>query len=120
MAESEVCICERECPEKGGSCRVSYPLVLVGMRLKSVAQSRAERSVVDGAADLKQEISTSSGPAHLLRFVHSPIDEKARSSCVGRVGADRDELPRRKPRLPLADLRFPRRWPTNSESAGAT
>src|SRR5450755_135313 len=46
------------------------------MRLKSLAQSRAERSIVDRAANLKQEISTSSGPAHLLRLVHSPIDEK--------------------------------------------
>src|ERR1700693_831144 len=54
------------------------------MRLKSVAQSRAERSVVDRAANLKQEISTSSGPAHLLRFVHSPIDEKVCSSFCNR------------------------------------
>jgi hypothetical protein len=36
------------------------------MRLKSVAQSRTELSIVDRAANLKQEISTSSGPAHLL------------------------------------------------------
>ena len=42
----------------GGSCRVGEPRVLVGMRLKSVAQSRAERSIVDRAANLKQEIQT--------------------------------------------------------------
>ena len=66
----------RECPANGGSSGVGQPLVLVGMRLESVAQSRAERSIVDRAANLKQEIGTSSGPAHLLRLVHSPIDEK--------------------------------------------
>jgi hypothetical protein len=37
------------------------------MRLKSVAKSGVERSNVDRAANLKQEIGTSSGPTHLLR-----------------------------------------------------
>ena len=47
------------------------------MRLKSVAQSGGQRSVAERATQTqKQEISTSSGPAHLLRLVHSPIDEK--------------------------------------------
>ena len=34
-----------------GSSGVSQSLVLVGMRLKSVAQSRAERSIVDRAVE---------------------------------------------------------------------
>src|SRR5450755_4208422 len=54
------------------------------MRLKSLAQSRAERSIVDRAANLKQEISTSSGPAHLLRLVHLPIGEKVCGSFCNR------------------------------------
>ena len=54
------------------------------MRLKSVAQSRAELSIVDRAANLEQEIRTSSGPAHLLRFVHSPIDKKVCGSFCNR------------------------------------
>ena len=54
------------------------------MRLESVAQSGAERSIVDRAANLKQEIGTSSGPVHLLRFVHSPIDEKVCGSFCNR------------------------------------
>ena len=54
------------------------------MQLKSVAQSRAERSIVDRAANLKQEIGTSSGPAHVLRLVHSPIDEKVCGSFCNR------------------------------------
>ncbi len=54
------------------------------MRLKSVAQSRAERSIVDRAANLKQEIGASSGPAHLLRLAHSPIDEKVCGSFCNR------------------------------------
>ena len=68
----------------GGSCRVGQPLVLVGMRLKPVAQPRAERSIVNRAANLEQEIGTSSGPAHLLRLVHSPIDEKVCGSLGDR------------------------------------
>ena len=63
----------------GGSCRVGLT-----MRLESVAKSRTELSIVDRAANLKQEISTSSGPAHLLRFVHSPIDEKVCGSFCNR------------------------------------
>ena len=54
-----------ECPATGGSCRVGQPPVLMGMRLKSVAQFWAERSIVDRAANLKQEIGASSGPPHL-------------------------------------------------------
>ena len=77
-----------ECPANGGSCRVGEQRVLVGMRLKSVAQSRAERSIVDRAANLKQEISTSSRPAHLLRFVHSAVHQK-----IGRPFGDRGADP---------------------------
>src|ERR1700728_2653636 len=46
--------------------------------------TQAERSIVDRAADLEQEIGTSSGPAHLLRLVHSPIDEKVCGSLGDR------------------------------------
>ena len=79
------CYLERrwwERPANGGSSGVGQPLVLVGMRLKSVTKSRAERSIADRAANLKQEIGTSSGPAHLLRLVHSPIDEKVCGSAL--------------------------------------
>jgi hypothetical protein len=62
----------------GGLCRGDRLFVLVGMRLKPVAQPRTERSIVDRATNLDQEIGTSSGPAHLLRLVHSPIDETPR------------------------------------------
>src|SRR3984885_11405840 len=54
------------------------------MRLKPVAQPGAERSIVDRAADLEQEIGTCSGPAHLLRLVHSSIDEKVCGSLGDR------------------------------------
>src|ERR1700733_6247300 len=54
------------------------------MRLKPVAQPGAERSIVDRAANLEQEIGTSSGAAHLLRLVHSPIDEKVCGSLGDR------------------------------------
>jgi hypothetical protein len=37
---------------------------------------QSERSIIDRAANLKQEISPSSGPAHLLRFAHSPIEDE--------------------------------------------
>ena len=79
---------EVDCPtgvsSEWGSSGAGQPLVLVGMRPKSAAQSRTKRPIVDGAANLKQEIGTSSGPTHLLRLVHSPIDEKVCGSFCNR------------------------------------
>ena len=37
-----------------------------------------EGSVVDRTANLEQEIGASSGPSHLLRLVHSSIDQEVR------------------------------------------
>ena len=45
---------------------------------KSAAEPRTECSVVDRAANLEQEIGSSPGPSHLLRLVHSPIDQEVR------------------------------------------
>ncbi len=40
------------------------------------------RAIVDGAADLQQEVGAPSCPSHLLGFIHSPVDEEIR----GRFG----------------------------------
>jgi hypothetical protein len=62
----------------GGSCRYRKYRALVGAWLKSAAEPRTECPVVDRAANLEQEIGTSPGPSHLLRLVHSPIDQEVR------------------------------------------
>jgi len=41
-------------------------------RLKQVAESRAERAVVDRTPNLQQQVGASSRPSHLLRLVHPP------------------------------------------------
>ena len=44
----------------GGSCRFSKGRVCIGDPAKSMPKSSAERAVVDGAADLEQQISATS------------------------------------------------------------
>ena len=62
---------------------------LVGMRLKSVAQSRAERSIVDRAADLKQEIGTA-----FLMCRESGASDLHRAALADRTRARRTTLTR--------------------------
>ena len=64
------------------------------MWLKPVAEPRAECSIVDCAANLEQEIGTSSGPAHLLRFIHSAVDEKVCGSLSDRRSDPMQEFKR--------------------------
>src|SRR5271166_4905281 len=45
-------------------------------RLKQVAASRAERTVVDRTPNLQQQVGASSRPSHLLRLVHPPVDQE--------------------------------------------
>jgi hypothetical protein len=47
-----------------------------------------ERAVVDGAADLQQEIGAAPRPAHLLRFIHPAVHQK-----IGRSFGDRGANP---------------------------
>ena len=46
--------------------------------LKYLSAAGTGRAIVIGAANREQEIGASSRPAHLLRLVHSPIDQKVR------------------------------------------
>ena len=39
-------------------------------------KSGAERAIVDGAADLEQQISATSRPSHLLGLAHAPVDQE--------------------------------------------
>ena len=71
----------------GGHCQFR---ALAGGRLKEVAESRSERAVLDRAADLQQQVCTSSGPSRLLRFVHPPVDQEVRHAFGNR-------FPTRKP-----------------------
>jgi hypothetical protein len=49
----------------GGNCRSRE---LIVNRTEFLSEAGAKRSVVDGAANLQQEIGTSSGPSHRLIF----------------------------------------------------
>ena len=44
--------------------------------LECLSIGGAERAIVDGATHLQQEIGATSRPAHLLRFIHSPVHQE--------------------------------------------
>jgi hypothetical protein len=48
-----------------------------------MAETRAERAVVDCTLDLQEEIGASPRPSHLLRLVHPPIDQEVGGTCRG-------------------------------------
>ena len=56
-------------------------------RVEPVSEAGSERAIVDGAADLEEEIGPSSGPAHLLRFVHPAVDQEV-GGAFGDGGTD--------------------------------
>jgi len=58
-----------------------------GIGFEELSEAGAEFAVEDGAADLEQEISTASGPAHLLLLVHASVDQEVGSTFDDR-GAD--------------------------------
>jgi hypothetical protein len=71
-------------PQKWGSGGDrGWRMCIVG-GLESLSESGTERAVVDRAANLEQEIGTSSRPSHLLRFVHPAVHQK-----IGRPLGDR-------------------------------
>ncbi len=55
---------------------------------RELRQVGSDLAIVDGAADLEQEIGPASAPAHLLRFVHPAVDE-----MVGGPFGDRGSHP---------------------------
>src|SRR4051812_28534622 len=59
-------------------------------RQEFLPETGAERAVVEGAADLEQQIGPAPGPAHLLRLGHAAVHQK-----VGRALGQRraDPLP---------------------------
>jgi hypothetical protein len=55
--------------------------------LELLSEAGAERAIIDGAANLEQEIRPSSRPAHLLRLVHAAVHQEI--GCpFGDRGAD--------------------------------
>jgi hypothetical protein len=58
-----------------------------GIGVKQLYEAGTELAVEDGAADLGQEIGAAAGPLHLLRFVHTPVDQEV-GGCFGQCGAD--------------------------------
>jgi hypothetical protein len=56
--------------------------------VESLSIAGTKRAIVDGAANLKQEIGPLSRPAHLLRFIHSAVHQE-----IGRPLGDRSPNP---------------------------
>ena len=59
---------------------------IVGM-IKSLSEAGAERPVVDSTANLQRQISPSSRPTHLLRFLHPTVHREV-GGAFGDCGAD--------------------------------
>src|SRR5215469_18353717 len=69
--------------------------------LESLSEVGAERPIVNGAADLEQEIGSSSRPAHLLGLVHPAVHQE-----VGRAFGDGGANPQAGP-VPLGIIDQP-------------
>src|SRR5271165_6316035 len=61
---------------------------LIVSRMEFLSEAGAERSIVDGAANLEQKIGAAPGPAHRLRFVHPAVHQE-----IGRPLGDRSANP---------------------------
>src|SRR4051794_2531571 len=59
-----------------GSCRDGCWRMRIVGGLEALPETGAERAVVEGAADLEQQIGPAPGPAHLLRLGHAPVDQE--------------------------------------------
>src|ERR1700722_14035828 len=70
----------RDCPEIGGSSRLRQLWAWRGDWIEHTTEPGAEHAVVDRAADLKKQIGASPRPSHLLRFIHSPVDQEIRGT----------------------------------------
>jgi hypothetical protein len=55
--------------------------------VESLPEAGAERPIVDGAANLEQEIGPASRPTHLLRFIHPAVYQEI-GGAFGDRGAD--------------------------------
>ena len=60
----------------GGSCRFGKGQVGVGYPVKSMPKPSTERSVVDSATNLEQQIGAFSRPSHLPGLVHGRLTRK--------------------------------------------
>src|SRR3954470_24614449 len=56
-------------------------------RQEFLPETGAERAVVEGAADLEQQIGPAPGPAHLLRLGHAAVDQEV-GCALGQRRAD--------------------------------
>src|SRR5208283_5074250 len=68
----------------GGSCRFGKGLVCFGDPIKSMPKPGTERAIVDRATNLEQQIGAISRPPHLLRLVHTTVDQKVRCALGNR------------------------------------
>jgi hypothetical protein len=56
-------------------------------RAELLSETGAERSIIDGATNLKQQIGAASRPAHLLGFIHPAVHQEIGRS-FGERGSD--------------------------------
>ena len=62
-------------------------IIATGTTVEELAEAGAEFAVEDSAADLEQEVGATTGPSHLLGFVHAAVDQEV-GSAFGERGTD--------------------------------
>ena len=70
----------RTVQRSGGSSRLRQLWAWRGDWIEHTTEPGAEHAVVHRAADLKKQIGASPRPSHLLRFIHSPVDQEIRGT----------------------------------------
>src|SRR3954451_20540306 len=74
----------RDRPEIWGIMPLSKGQVGVSDPVKSMPKPGTERAVVDRATNLEQQIGAFSRPSHLLRLVHTTVDQEIRCAFDNR------------------------------------
>src|SRR5271167_738915 len=72
--------CKGTVQRSGGSSRLRQLWAWRGDWIEHTTEPGAEHAVVDRATDLKKQIGASPRPSHLLRFIHSPVDQEIRGT----------------------------------------
>ena len=79
-AEHDIAALDGTVQRLGGSSRLRQLWAWRGDWIEHTTEPGAEHAVVDRAADLKKQIGASPRPSHLLRFIHSPVDQEIRGT----------------------------------------
>src|SRR6202008_4570020 len=88
LCHRRVTVKEGRLPQEWGSRSYRHWRGWVVGWVEFLSVAGTERAVVDGTANLQEEIGPAPRPAHLLRFVHPAVDQE-----IGRPFGDRGANP---------------------------